>query len=191
MEFFFGAKIYQAVRERVFALVPREGILETFEDRIQKLTKELQIKFITYSPDNHHQELLDFLKYFAEEQPNSFDSRYREIAHIRKPTVVMLHCGGTIGSKPGQTDYRNHDPLEVVTKYSRYDEGLHEFSKKLIRWYQTSYNSGEQLEIDVLWEILPVDSQMFSENASPELWDELRKKIESIIYKYFQGTTFQ
>jgi len=186
----FSAQMYQAVREKVFALVPREGRLGTFEDRIKKLSEELQIKFITYSPDNHHQELLDFLEYLAEGQPNSFDSRYREIAHIRKPTVVMLHCGGTIGSKPSE-DSRDHDPLEVVTKNSRYDEGLNAFSKKLLRWYQASYNSGEQLQIDVLWEILPVESQMFSENASPELWDELRKKIESIIYKYFHGTAFQ
>jgi L-asparaginase/Glu-tRNA(Gln) amidotransferase subunit D len=171
-----------AKKDNVFALVERSG--KDFEKRINDLTKELNIEFISYSGnDNHdHNELLDFLKYFIE--PEAADEHYRQLAKLKKPTVIMLHCGGTISSEPKDPV---ESPLSVVKKNSRYDGELKDFSTKLLNSYKDSYNSGNEVDIDIIWEILPVEFQMFSENATPMLWNEMRKKIESIIFKYFHA----
>jgi hypothetical protein len=37
------------------------------------------------------------------------------------------------------------------------------------------------------WEILPRPEQILSENATPEHWNNILRKLESIFYKYFAG----
>lgn len=171
----------------VYALVERSG--DDFEKRIEENTRDLKIKFISYSgydydddDNNKHNELLEFLEYFA--APKETEKRYQEISRLRKPTIVMLHCGGTISSRP---ESLVQSPLSVVKKESRYDQGLAASSKELLDSYKKSYNSGNSLDIDISWEILPVDFQMFSENATPELWNVMRKTLESIFFKYFSA----
>jgi len=180
----FNEEMEQAVRDRVFALVPMEGKVEEFERRIDELSKELQIRFITYGPDEKHHELLEFLQYFND--PEKCDATYRVLAHVKRPTVVMLHCGGTIGAGVDRLKDRDTQSLKVVVKTSRYDLELADFSRKLIRWYQNSYNAGNDLDLDIIWEVLPEESQMFSENATSELWNEVGAQIEKILFKYFE-----
>jgi L-asparaginase/archaeal Glu-tRNAGln amidotransferase subunit D len=177
---------YAAVRHNVFALLPREGDHDQFAAQIGELSAE-QIRVITYSPDHGHLELLQFLKYFTD--PTGHDARYERNIRVRRPTVIMLHCGGTIGSAPAQAAADAHDHLQVVVKHSRYDAGLNDFSERLLKWYNASYNSGETLEIDIRWEILPPADQMFSENATYALWNALTAKLDDIIYKYFHAAS--
>lgn len=185
----FKHQMARTVRDKVFAVVPREGKLEDFENRIKELTEELQIKFITYSPgiNNHHQELLEFFEYLSDKNTEKYEARYHVLSTVKKPTVVMVYCGGTIGSTPHDDNGHDSLPLEVMIKESRYDKELSEFSEKLIRWYGQSYNAGHSLQLDIKWEVLPKEQQMFSENATPELWNKIREKVESIIFKYFHA----
>lgn len=174
---------YAAVRQNVFALVPREGDPDQFAAHVTELSDQ-QIQVITYSPDSAHRELTQFLKYFTD--PSGHEARYERNIRSRRPTVIMLHCGGTIGSAPAQASDA-HDHLQVVVKHSRYDSGLNEFSERLMRWYNASFNSGETMRIDICWEILPPADQMFSENATYALWNALTNKLAEIIYKYFHA----
>jgi L-asparaginase/Glu-tRNA(Gln) amidotransferase subunit D len=182
----FDDELYRHFRSKIFTLVPREGKGSEFDARLETLKNDLQIHFITYSPDYEHQELLEFLDYFADGDSSACDAKYAELATARTPTVIMLHCGGTIGSVPevvNETDAQ----LGVVRKYSRYDPGLKAFSDKLLNWYHDSYNTGDSFQPEILWEILPPNEQMFSENATPTLWNQLRQRVERILYKYFQA----
>jgi L-asparaginase/Glu-tRNA(Gln) amidotransferase subunit D len=183
----FDDEMYRDLREKVFAIVPREGRGTDFDDRLRKLTTRLEIKFITYSPDDHHHELLEFLDYLTGDHAAEYDQRYGALSTIRTPTVVMLHCGGTIGSSPEEVGEKQEEQLEVVRKTSRFDQELSRFSGQLLDWYQSSYNVGETFQPEILWEILPYEYQMLSENATPELWNALREKVVDIIYKYFQA----
>jgi L-asparaginase/Glu-tRNA(Gln) amidotransferase subunit D len=183
----FKHQMERTITDKVFAVVPREGKLEDFENKIKELTDELQIRFITYSPDNHHQELLELFEYLSDENTEKYDARYNVLSTIKKPTVVMVYCGGTIGSTPHDDEGHDNLPLEVVIKESRYDKELTEFSEKLIRWYGQSYNAGHSLQLDIKWEVLPKEQQVFSENATPELWNKIREKVELLIFKYFHA----
>jgi L-asparaginase/Glu-tRNA(Gln) amidotransferase subunit D len=183
----FNDELYRKFRSKIFTLVPRESRGSQFDARLQALTVDLQIRFITYSPDHHHQELLEFLDYFVGDNAERYDARYAELDTIRRPTVIMLHCGGTIGSEAEDAQDSVAQKLGVVRKESRYDPGLNAFSRRLLSWYQDSYNAGESAGPEILWEILPPEQQMFSENATPVLWNRLREKLERIIYKYFQA----
>lgn len=173
-------ELIETNKSKIFALVERSG--KDFEDKINKLSKELEIKFISYGGGENHSELLDFLNYFVD--PEATEERYRRLVTIKKPTVIMLHCGGTIGAKPKASTDNTLTPIKIE---SRYDEQLTEFSEQLLSWYNETYNSGNDLDIEIIWEILPKEFQMLSENATPLLWNEMRKKIESIIFKYFEA----
>jgi hypothetical protein len=183
----------RAPKERSFALVPKEETLEGFDKRIAELSREMNIEFITYSKEGDFEELREFLRYLSD--PEFYDAKYNASSHARRATVIMIDCGGTIGSAERsefddqvqeQTDSaKESQPLKVRTKDSRFHPGLTAFSNRLLGWYQKSYNAGNDLRLDVKWEILPERYQMFSENATPELWNEILSKVETVVFKYF------
>jgi hypothetical protein len=175
---------YAVVRQNVFALVPREGDPTQFALHLRHLADQ-QIRVITYSPHDGHIELLQLLKYLADTAGH--DQRYERLIRTRRPTVIMLHCGGTIGSVPTQSAGDAYDDQRVIIQESRYDPRLRAFSELLLKWYRASYNAGESLSIDILWEVMPSADQMFSENATYALWNALTTKIDAIIYKYFHA----
>jgi L-asparaginase/Glu-tRNA(Gln) amidotransferase subunit D/NAD-dependent SIR2 family protein deacetylase len=166
----------------VFALVPREGKPRDFAERLAQ--KPPNIQFITYSPDDRHAELQEFLGYFADP---TREERYERLATRRRPSVVMLHCGGTIGARAAEVNPDDDSRLEVMKFRSRFDNDLAHFAEQLHHSYTSTYVAGDDIPIDLLWEVLPYDDQMFSENATPEIWNTLRQKIEDIIFKYFHG----
>lgn len=186
-------EMVQAPKERSFALVPKEGNAESFEKRISELSKEMNIEFITYSKEENFEELREFLRYLSD--PDSYDTKYTTISHARRATVVIVDCGGTIGSAEiDEFDDDNHSqvisgndsqPLKVRKKDSRFHPDLTTFSDRLLGWYQKSYNAGNDLRLDVKWEIMPMRYQMFSENATPGLWNEILRKVETVVFKYF------
>jgi L-asparaginase/Glu-tRNA(Gln) amidotransferase subunit D len=168
--------------DKVYAVVAREGKPREFAQHIA--TRPTNIKFITYSPDDSHAELHEFVEYFSDP---SREALYERLRTRRKPSVVMLYCGGTIGAQLSETPDSDNPYLEIRKKDSRFDAELESSVEQLHRWYTEHYVAGDDIPTELIWEILPVDSQMFSENATPELWNTLRCKLQDIIFKYFFG----
>lgn len=188
MRRFFKEAMKYTNTGNTFALVPIEGDLKNKET--SDLSNDLSINFIGYSSEDNHKELVDFFNYLS--QPESYDAIYNSRRHARRPTIVMLHCGGTIGSSESHfSETDNHVSLQVNKIESRYSPKLANFSNKLLEWYQETYNVGSDVTIDVQWEIMPDKYQMFSENATPDLWNALLEKVKSIAFKYFQAPVIQ
>ena len=174
--------------QNFFALVPTmEGLesFDNFQNTLANLTESLGVKFISYSPANGHYELLELLEYLQD--PERLEVLYSAGQHAKRPTVVMLYCGGTIGSETGDPASEEANALGVTIRKSRFDPQLGRFSKRLQDWYGELYNTSENLQIDIQWEVLPPEFQILSENATPGVWNALVRKLEDIVYKYFYG----
>lgn len=176
----FTEVMKHATPKQVYAVVAREGKPRDFAERLA--LRPANIQFITYSPDNHHSELRELLEYFSDP---AREKLYERLKTRRRPSVVMLHCGGTIGARAAERGPEVNPHLEVVRKGSRFDSELEGFAEQLHRWYTEAYVAGDEIPTELIWEVLPIESQMFSENATPELWNTLRKTLEEIIFKYF------
>jgi SIR2-like protein/asparaginase len=185
---FYQKAMRYSAGDCAFALVPIEGEIERFWKKLSHLTEELGITFIGYSPEENHREILEFFQYLSD--PDSFDAQYNRLIHAKRPTIVMLYCGGTIGSSESEVDADLNNlksPLSVTKIPTRFDPRLGRLSERLSDWYQESYNLGSGVEIDLRWEVLPEETQCFSENATPELWNVVLKKLEDIVFKYFEA----
>lgn len=178
------------LKEKVFGLVTREEGLDAFEGKIKDRSKRLKINFIKYSADNQHREVLEFLEYLdsLEEDKSSYklESIYLQMERVKRPTVVMLYCGGTIGASSKDHPY-DGAPSKLEIHKSRFDQSRKEFSETLLDWFNQTHNTENQSNLEIEWEILPPDQQMFSENATPEYWSSIKIKIEEVIFKYFQA----
>ncbi|HEX8137257.1 MAG TPA: SIR2 family protein [Pyrinomonadaceae bacterium] len=180
----FYSQATQHTRKDAFALVPLEGSIT--ERKISKLSAELDIRFIGYSTDDNHRELLEFFEYLA--APGSKEAEIRSHLYTKRPTVVMLYCGGTIGSAKAEDETtKDNTPLKVTKISTRFDPRLSEFSGRLLKWYQDTYNLGSSVDLEVMWEVLPEQHQVFSENATPELWNVVLDKVDNVVFKYFQA----
>jgi SIR2-like domain/Asparaginase, N-terminal len=169
-----------------YALVPMEDSNVPFEEKIAQRAARTGIKYIVYSPEDDHRELSEFFLYLA--NPEEYDAVLNSRISARHPTVVMLYCGGTIGSsKPEAESIKDERPLTVTKIPSRFDPSLTEFSDRLLEWYEDTYNLGSNVKLDVKWEVMPEEYQVFSENATPELWNAILKKIEDVSFKYFRA----
>lgn len=169
-----------------FALVPMEGDITQIEKRISELTADIGVKFIGYSTDDNHRELVEFFNYLG--KPDSYDAEFNLRINAKRPTIIMLYCGGTIGSTMAENEVaQDSSPLEVSIVPSRFHPRLNTFSDQLLEWYQGTYNLGSCVAIDIKWEVLPEQYQVFSENATPELWNAVLEKIEKVTFKYFQA----
>jgi len=181
----FDSSFYLAFRDKIFTLVPRIGDPESFAEQARRYRENLQVRCITYSPDDQHRELLTFLEYLSLRDQR--DEEYARAERVRRPTVVMLYCGGTIGSASKEGELRDGKPLDVERKTSRYDTDLVGFSERLLRWYRQAYTAGDSIELDLTWEILPKEQQLLSENATPQTWNSVLEELKEVIYKYFHA----
>ena len=180
----FYSEAMEYTRKDAFALVPLEGSIT--ERKIAELSTQLGIKFIGYSTDNNHQELIDFFEYL--DKPDYYDNQIKSHLYSKRPTVVMLYCGGTIASaKADNETTKDNTPLKVTKIPTRFDPRLNEFSGRLLNWYQDTYNLGSSVNLEVMWEVLPEEHQVFSENATPELWNVVLEKVNKVVFKYFQA----
>ena len=177
---------YMASRN-IFALVPSTDDFSNpseFTNHLDNISNELGISFIPYNSVSDHAELVSFFEYLSD--PEDFSARYVSGRHVRRPTIVMLYCGGTIGSEL-QDLPQSETELGVTVRESRYDRDLSRFSRRLLSWHSQLYNAGDRIRLDVQWEVLPTAAQILSENATPSIWNSIVKKIEDILYKYFYG----
>ncbi len=165
--------------DQVFALVPMSGDPKTFKDYL-KDKKDLGVQFISYSQDNKYIELYEFLEYL--DNPNNIESEYNKKLNIKIPTTIMLYCGGTIGSAK-----IDKQPLIIKHQQSRYSKELLSLSNRISEWYKLprDYDYPIDDSVDIIWEILPPEHQLFSENTTPELWNVIADKLSEIFFKYF------
>ena len=183
---FYADAVEHSKPGKAYALVPMEGDLDEIAERNSRLSQRSGIKFIGYSPEDWHRELSEFFIYLA--NPEEYDVVLHSLISAKRPTVVMLYCGGTIGSAKAEPEsIKDESPLTVTKIPSRFDPSLTDFSDRLLEWYQDTYNLGSSVNLDVRWEVLPKEHQVFSENATPELWNVILEKVHSVIFKYFRA----
>ncbi len=165
----------------VFAIVPRNENASHFTTRGQEPKANQGIELIYYCPEEGHNELPGLLDYIGDNHGLGREIQRKQ--QIRRPTVVMIYCGGTIGSKP-----IGDRQLGLDKKVSRFDLQLRKFSDQLVEWCTLPHTPGESAGdvTDIEWELLEPEDQEFSENATPALWEALRDKLIELDYKYFQ-----
>jgi L-asparaginase/Glu-tRNA(Gln) amidotransferase subunit D len=183
---YFEWALRETGKDSLFAILPRRGDPEYFAKKTAKLRADLGIQVISYSPFEHHDELSLLLEYIHSSA--ALDDRFRASAKIRRPSVVMLYCGGTIGGSRDNGESRIH----LNVRKSRFDPELKVFADDFLTYYRPLRAPHEHHndEIDILWEVMPAEYQMFSENATPDFWNQLLKKVEFIIFKYFAAAKF-
>jgi len=163
----------------VFALVPRKEKQAEFELRLQEQAQKHRIRYISFSREGNYRELLQLLEYLN--NPAGFNNSYEWALSFRRPTVVFIRCGGTIGAKSRPTeDGRN---LDIDHINSRYDKDLTNLSEKLLkryRWYS-------DLPLEIAWEILPPEQQLLSENTVVGDWNNVADKLRQLFIKYFDA----
>jgi len=169
----------------VFALVPTDDYTDTtaFSNHLDNLSSELGINFIPYNSANNHEEFLGFLEFLRD--PDNFSYQYVSGPHTRRPTIITLYCGGTIGAELQDTIAT--EVLGVTVRESRFDPELARFSRRLLDWHSQLYNAGDEVRLDIEWEILSPEQQILSENATPGIWNAIVQKVADILFKYFYG----
>jgi hypothetical protein len=183
---FYADAVQHSKSGKAYALVPMVDDHDESEERNTRHSQRSGIKFIYYSPEDDHRELAEFFLYLA--NPEEYDVALHSLLSAKRPTVVMLYCGGTIGSSKADAESsKDESPLTVTKIPSRFDPSLTDFSDRLLEWYQDTYNLGSSVKLDVRWEVLPKEHQVFSENATPELWNVILEKVHSVIFKYFRA----
>lgn len=177
---YFIYALQNRAKNQVFALTPMNGDPRTFTKYLKDKNKELGVQFIQYSQDNNYNELYQFFEYF--ENQDAYESKYEKNLNIKIPTTIMLYCGGTIGS--ARTD---KESLKIREQQSRFGTELSDISNHLLTLYKLPKDYAGEIDdsIDIIWEILPPEFQLFSENSTPELWNVIADKINEIFYKYF------
>jgi hypothetical protein len=161
----------------VFALVPRKEEQVDFETNLLKQSKKNNIRYISFSRDDNYRELPQLLEYLK--NPPEFDELYEWQLSVRRPTVVFLRCGGTIGAKSKPTDEGYKRDIDHVK--SRYDKELAELAAKALKRYRRY----SKLPLEIAWEILPPEQQLLSENAVVEDWNNVTRKLQTCFLKYF------
>lgn len=99
----------------------------------------------------------------------------------RKPTVILLYAGGTIGSQVGS--YKNH-VREVRRISSCKDDLLERISARLKRESELFLPEGGFPSFELKWEVIQPKHQQFSENFTPLEWNLLARTIRDIFFKY-------
>lgn len=96
---------------------------------------------------------------------------------VRKPTIVFLYAGGTIGSSskaigPGSREVRH---IEGPS-----DQLLNRYQRRIHRDYRQLTGCSDALPFEIQWVTLPPEEQILSENADPGTWNALSKAIQEI-----------
>ncbi len=100
----------------------------------------------------------------------------------RKPCVVILYTGGTIGAR----DEAGHGkPRRLKAVHSKFDVLLGEYRKRV--WRDLRHSVPEIAEcpgFHLHWECLEPSKQLLSENATTESWNNLLEGVERCLEKY-------
>jgi serine/threonine protein kinase len=99
----------------------------------------------------------------------------------RRPVVVLLYTGGTIGAVASDED---EDIRALRTVESLDDKLLHTFKRRLRADYNQLAGPDAQMPFELEWDYLPREQQLLSENARYKSWENLGRAIENICAKY-------
>ncbi|HSY50372.1 MAG TPA: asparaginase domain-containing protein [Thermoanaerobaculia bacterium] len=103
---------------------------------------------------------------------------------VRRPVVVLVYTGGTIGA----TVEGDNDKVRVLRPVDSTDSPLLKaFEERLIRDYGQLAGPGSPLAVDLVWEFLPHDQQILSENAHYKTWIALSEAVKRICDHYARG----
>lgn len=94
--------------------------------------------------------------------------------HARKPTVVLLYCGGTIGAEVNALG----DTL-LPRKLGPNDELPRRISKRLQVDYRDTAPDAPELSFE--WRFASNELQIFSENANPEVWNGIADTVAGVL----------
>lgn len=99
----------------------------------------------------------------------------------RKPRIVFLYGGGTIGS--GDSQVGDHSRVQR-TMDSPDDSLLCRIARRVVQDYEQIYRRTAEPSIQLDLAMMPVQHQILSENATPETWNALVETIASIAESY-------
>jgi len=99
----------------------------------------------------------------------------------RRPVVVLLYTGGTIGAEVAadSSHIRDFHPID-----SPADPYLINFRNKIESDYRFLFGPSAPMPFDLEWEVLPPHEQLLSENADAQTWRNLGRALERIFAKY-------
>jgi SIR2-like domain/Asparaginase, N-terminal len=171
---------------RLFAVVPRK-IRAEFPTELERLSQQWNVGFIPISRRAAYKELEDLLTYLTldDEERDEFDAACRRLIDARRPTVILLYGGGTISAERRNTHDKNVSVLEFTPQTTRFSDELEQERERIASGYRSSLNSVDPLELDLIWEIVDPNVQMFSENANPDTWNGIVAALERVTFKYF------
>lgn len=99
----------------------------------------------------------------------------------RRPVVVLLYTGGTIGAfvphdSPNERDLRRIESLSHPF--------LQQFKARVIHDHSLLSGPASPFPFDLEWVLLPPEQQLLSENAEYGTWESLARAIEGICADY-------
>lgn len=100
---------------------------------------------------------------------------------VRRPTVIMLYTGGTIGAHVDDTSSRQRG---LRTLDSPGHELVQVFQRRIVRDFTQLHGTRAQMPVDLIWQVLPPEQQLLSENAGPDTWNNLATAVEDICRKH-------
>jgi serine/threonine protein kinase len=100
---------------------------------------------------------------------------------VRRPVVVLVYTGGTIGATVDAGDGKTR-VLRVVDHEKH--ELLQAFEKRVLRDYAQLYGPNVPLAFDIAWDFLAPEEQMLSENADSKAWKNLGRVVKRICDRY-------
>lgn len=103
----------------------------------------------------------------------------------RRPVVVLLYTGGTIGARVAADRSHTRD-LRPITDSS--DPFLKVFRDKVSNDYRLFCGPSSPMPFELEWEILPTDQQLLSENGEPQTWRNLAEGIHRICVKHIPSS---
>ncbi len=163
----------------VFALVPRKERQAAFESRLSEQAQKHHIRYISFSREGAYRELLQLLEYLK--KPAELDELYKWQLSVKRPTVVFLRGGGTIGAKSRPAEEGRN--LDIDHVKSRFDKDLRDLAATVLKRYRRY----SDLPLEIVWEILPPEQQLLSENAVADDWNNVLRKLQSCFLKYFDA----
>ncbi|HEX3531363.1 MAG TPA: asparaginase domain-containing protein [Thermoanaerobaculia bacterium] len=96
----------------------------------------------------------------------------------RKPTVIFLYSGGTIGS---DTSPDLGDERRLRKTDPRNERLLKAYDARLRRDYRQLTGAGEELPFAFRWKSLDRQSQLLSENADSDTWNAIARGVQEVL----------
>ncbi len=94
------------------------------------------------------------------------------------PTIVLLYTGGTIVA---EDDPNSSGTLRPRVAKSARDPHLSTIAARLVQRLREYFNPLGHARFNFVWQVLDDEDQIFSENATPEYWNAIARKIGDIV----------